>query len=102
MAIEDEGQLNMRRQTNILLFSSSVEMRLVGAGEYLLATAEVWGHLGPERLGGEILLSKREGEMLYRLYIPFWMLYMLEILCMPFPLFLFYMFQLFLVARYVQ
>ena len=44
MAIEDEGQLNMRRQTNILLFSSSVEMRLVDAGEYLLATAEVWGH----------------------------------------------------------
>ena len=68
----------------------------------MLATAEVWGHLGPERLGGEILLSKGGGRCFIGFTFPFWMLYMLEILCMPFPLFLFYMFQLFLVARCVQ
>ena len=31
----------------------------------MLATAEVWGHLGPERLGGEILLSKRGEDALH-------------------------------------
>ena len=99
MAIEDEGQLNMRRQTNILLFSSSVEMRLVEAEVNICSPLRRCGATWGPRDWGARYCFPSEGKMLY---IPFWMLYMLEILCMPFPLFLFYMFQLFLVARYVQ